>query len=93
MINFVRILILVELFQIAHLFVMRRSYILYIISDKNCKKLTTIDTQLLYIPSIFKHQPVAVVLEYLLVQVSSASCKVVGSILALHAWKTLTQQL
>ena len=30
-------------------------------------------------------QPVAVVLEYLLVQVSSISCNVVGSILALHA--------
>ena len=29
-------------------------------------------------------------LEYLLVQVSSISCNVVGSILALHAWKTLT---
>ena len=38
-------------------------------------------------------QPVAVVLEYLFVQVWSISCNVVGSILALHAWKTLTQQL
>ena len=36
---------------------------------------------------------VAVVLEYLLVQISSPSCNVVGSILALHAWKTLPQQL
>ena len=31
-----------------------------------------------------------VVLEYLLVQVSSISCNAVGSILALHAWKTVT---
>ena len=38
-------------------------------------------------------QPAAVVLEYLLMQVSSISCNVVGSILALHAWKTLTHQL
>ena len=37
-------------------------------------------------------QPVAVVLEYLVVKVSSISCIVVGSILALHAWKALTQQ-
>ena len=38
---------------------------------------------------------VAVVLEYisLLVQVSSISYNIEGSILALHAWKSLTQQL
>ena len=38
-------------------------------------------------------RPVAVVLEYLFVQVSPISCYVVGSILALHACKTLTHQL
>ena len=38
-------------------------------------------------------QPVALVVEYLLVQVSSISCNVGGSILELHAWKTLTHQL
>ena len=37
--------------------------------------------------------PVAVVLQYLLVQVSSISYNVVGSILVLYVWKTLTQQL
>ena len=46
-------------------------------------------------PSMFSHlgQPVAEVLEYLLVQVSSIRCTVVGSILVLHAWKTMTHQL
>ena len=34
--------------------------------------------------------PVAKVLEYRIVQVSSITYKVVGSILALNAWKTLT---
>ena len=38
------------------------------------------------------HQPVAEVLEYLHVQVSSISCRVVGSILALLG-KALTQEL
>ena len=38
-------------------------------------------------------QPVAEVLENLFVQISSISCNVVGSILPLHTWKTLTQQL
>ena len=37
-----------------------------------------------------KLQRVAVVLDYLLVQVSSISCNDVGSILALHALKILT---
>ena len=35
----------------------------------------------------------AMVLEYLLVQVSSISCNIGVRILALNAWKTLTQQL
>ena len=38
-------------------------------------------------------QPVAEMLGCLHVQVSSISCNVVGSILALHAWKTVAQQL
>ena len=58
--------------------------------NKNCSYCISISINYIGLPRL---APLAVVLEYLLVQVSSIMCNVVGSILALHAWKTLTQQL